>query len=832
LAVKAAELYAEIGANVTGFRAGTQEASRGMSALRSQVENDTRAVSSFFADMVKFEVVKQAFSGLVSLIRGVGSEALSAVSALEALTFSANTMIAVELKNADATQDMAQALAMAREPAAALVQWMQDLARFSPLTTESVASMVQLVQTAGFSTAEVKRLTTALVDFTSATGRGGETGKRIALSLSQMAAAGKVTGMELRELANAGMPALRVLASGFGVTEAAMKGMIEDGAVPAGKALEVLTSWMENNFAGTAKRMTETWAGMTSSLSDIKTQDLQALFGGIFGAVQPEIAKAVNLLGSAEFKTALKQAGDEIGAALSSGIRQFKEQLATLDDLGVFDGLKEAWAQLTAGSEGATAASVVRDIVTALGMAAVGTRTLGDLTGAVFSYMGEAAQRFAANAVQQFQYLLKAGIELLRIFDMIGQVFGTLAKLNPTNPAQLMAGLNELGGLRGKIDAINESWGDLTGVIAESTATADTYRAREANELQAQGLKLQSIMERKEREIAAIQEVDKAYEDAEKRRENRKLVLAAEDPDVDRLRASDRKVVQDIKEGLQTSEILNANTWGKNGAVAGDKAGEAFAKKAAGILESAIDAIRNPIQSAINDAKKLIPGYKEPGAPGTNQWAEDIYRIIDVAQNLGTPHEGQDTRKWYQKFYDGMGFDEARNLAKGTQDAFIAGDLMAPNVRQYLDDAKLRALLQQNAKGGGSIDEYARMIGTDSATLAAVLKSGGKASDAEIAALTKGGLPAAAKKSDAAVVTAAAKGGADVGLPAPKEAIKGLLDDFDKEIVAAAEATKGKGAAFWKTFEDGLLDAANNSGALWNAVKAMVTIALAKQIPA
>ena len=826
MAVKAAELYAEIGADVTGFRAGTQEASRGMASLRSQVESDTRAVSSFFADMVKFEIVKQAFDGLIGLIRGVGTEALSAVAALEALSFSANTMIAVELKNAGATEDMAKALEMAREPAAALVQWMQDLARFSPLTTEQVSAMVQLVQTAGFSTAEVKRLTTALVDFTSATGRGGEVGKRIALSLSQMAASGKVTGMELRELANAGMPALRVLAEGFGVSTAAMKKMIEDGAVPAGKALEVLTSWMENNFSGTAKRMTDTWAGMMSSLSDIKTQDLQALFGGIFAAVQPEVAKTVNLLGSQEFKASLKQTGDDIGAALSAGIQQFKDEAATLNELGVFDGLKEAWAQLTATSDGATAASVINDIVTALGLAAVGTRTFGDLFGAVASYVAGAAARLDAELKTEFYMMAQAANKLLEVLWNIGDVMGTLVKL--ANPTTMFAGVTELGGLRGKIDAAKAAWGELKELREEGNQSAAAYLTREKNELQAQGLVLQGIMERKEREVAAIQEVSQAYEDAEKRRLNRRQLQASEDPDAQRLRASDKKVVQEIKEGLQTSEILNANTWAKNGTTAGDKAGEAFAKKAASLLESAIDAIRNPIQSAINDAKKLIPGYKEPGSPGTNGWAEDIFRIIDVAQNLNTPHEGKDTRKWYSQYYGTMGFPEAVNLAKGTQDAFLRGDLMAPNVRPYLKDDLLRADLQRNAAAGGSLDEYARLIGSDPKTLAALLKQGGKATDAEIAALTGGG--AAKGAAGAAKSTTAKSATTAEDAKSAKEALAALNTDFDAAVVASGDAIKQRGEAFWKKFEEGLIGAATNSGALWRAVDGLVVLSLERHL--
>lgn len=808
-----------------------------MSALRSQVENDTRQVSSFFADMVKFEVVKQAFTGLVGLMRGAGADALTAVKDFESLNLSMRQLTATSLVQAGVTDDMREALRLAEEPAAELVTWIEKLAKLSPLDDADVARMVQMGLAFNFSVSEAKRLTQALVDFSSGTGRGAEVGNRLMLSLGQMAAKGKITGEELREMASAGLPALQILAKGFGLTTSQMQKMIEGGTVPAGKALTMITEYLERNFAGAAERTAQTWQGLLTSLNSVKNQDLRALFGGVFEAIRPEFANLVDFLGSAEFQGRLKAIGADLGESLKGGITLFKAEFAALNTAGMFDGLKADLKALGGGREIVDLQSGVRAVTLFIGDAIVEGKAFGESFAAYTATDTAAIIDFVQTSIAQLKLLWDAGERILTLFGAIGKIGSTVAMLTPqnmaSNPFGFQQALKDLGSLQNEIATIKTSWNDLGSVQGELEQSAAGYAARQVDRQAALMGQVAEITAQHDKEKAALAGVAVEYDKVLQGERDRRQLRTAVDP-ITLMPASYADDKKAVKEGLETSKALERNTWTNLGDTLGDKAGESFAKKAASILESAIDAIRSPIQSAINDAKKLIPGYKEPGAPGTNQWAEDIYRIIDVAQNLNTPHEGQDTRKWYQKFYDGMGFPEAVNLARGTQDKFLAGDLMAPNVRPYLDDVKLRALLQQQAKGGagGGIDEYAKVIGTDPATLAALLKSGGKATDAEIAALTKGGAPAVAKKADAAAVTAAAKGGADAGLPAPKEAIKGLLEDFDKEIVASADATKGKGAAFWKAFEDGLIAAATNSGALWGAVNSMVTTALAAKIPA
>jgi TP901 family phage tail tape measure protein len=114
-----------------------------------------------------------------------------------------------------------------------------------------------------------------------------------------------------------------------------------------------------------------------------------------------------------------------------------------------------------------------------------------------------------------------------------------------------------------------------------------------------------------------------------------------------------------------------------------------------------------------------------PNAPGANGGFENIFRLQDVAMNLGTSHEGKDTRKFYQQFFDGMGFDQAKEQASKVVKDFQLG-IMSPDVMKFVDTDKLvdaakmekvaeasqKALSEAIAKKAGvSDDEVARLLG-------------------------------------------------------------------------------------------------------------------------
>jgi tape measure domain-containing protein len=110
---------------------------------------------------------------------------------------------------------------------------------------------------------------------------------RIALALGQIEAKGKLSGQEILQLVNAGLPVIQILAEAFGKTTAEVTAMVSDGLVPANQAIEAITEYIENNFAGAAERQATTWAGLMGTFEDLKNMGLREFFGGLFDVIQP-----------------------------------------------------------------------------------------------------------------------------------------------------------------------------------------------------------------------------------------------------------------------------------------------------------------------------------------------------------------------------------------------------------------------------------------------------------------------------------------------------------------------------------------------------------------
>ena len=120
----------------------------------------------------------------------------------------------------------------------------------------------------GFAAEEVIPTLRNLGDAAGALGGGTAMIDRLTLALGQMKAKGKVSGEELMQLSETGIPALKFLADAAGVTTAEMSAMVSKGIVPADQAIRVLLQGMEKNFGGLMAKQAETATGKISTLKD------------------------------------------------------------------------------------------------------------------------------------------------------------------------------------------------------------------------------------------------------------------------------------------------------------------------------------------------------------------------------------------------------------------------------------------------------------------------------------------------------------------------------------------------------------------------------------
>lgn len=240
-------------------------------------------------------------------------EGLNAIASYERMAASFETLTAKELLAVGAAEDMNSALEMAGPLAEELLAWNQELAINSPFTAEGVANALRMAMAYGFTVEEAQRLTEAMIDFAAGSGASEAAMEAIARALGQISATGKVTGGDMLQLVNAGLPVVEILAEGFGVTTERLMEMRSAGLLPATEAIEYITTYLETNFAGAAERQANTWAGLQGTFADIKTMGLREFFGGMFDVLQPLAVALSNFL-QTEGLDQLAEWGDRLGA--------------------------------------------------------------------------------------------------------------------------------------------------------------------------------------------------------------------------------------------------------------------------------------------------------------------------------------------------------------------------------------------------------------------------------------------------------------------------------------------------------------------------------------
>lgn len=273
-------------------------------------------------------LIADGIRNIASSVAQLGGEALSIYSDYERLTMSLETFAAQELIAAGGADSMSEALALSGERAQEVLGWIENLAVQSPFESKDISAAFRLAQAYGFTSDQAMRLTQATVDFAAGAGISGAMMDRITLALGQIQARGKVSAQELNQLSEAGINARSILANAFGVSTASIMEMIEKGLVPADLAVEAITRSLETDFGGAAKRQANTFSGLISSLSDLKSIGLREFFRGTFEEAQPYLQRFVEFVTNPAVKENLRAWGDNIGSYIG-GALAFIEQRAT-----------------------------------------------------------------------------------------------------------------------------------------------------------------------------------------------------------------------------------------------------------------------------------------------------------------------------------------------------------------------------------------------------------------------------------------------------------------------------------------------------------------------
>ena len=203
------------------------------------------------------------------------------------------------------------------QSASSIVADITDMAARTPLETTQLAQQGQLLLSYGVAQDQIIDKMTQLGD---AAQGNADKFNRVSLAYGQMVSKGKVTGEELLQMTEAGVPMLNALADSMGVTTAEVSKLIEKGQVgipELNKALESMTTG-SGQFAGMMEKQSQTLTGMLSTLKDEFTMFGREAGEKAFGQVKESLSGLLQMIDEAKNNGTLNEVAESIGNALNT----------------------------------------------------------------------------------------------------------------------------------------------------------------------------------------------------------------------------------------------------------------------------------------------------------------------------------------------------------------------------------------------------------------------------------------------------------------------------------------------------------------------------------
>jgi tape measure domain-containing protein len=177
----------------------------------------------------------------------------------------------------------------------------------------------------GFSAKQVIPILNDVGNAVAAVGGNKEILDRVILALSQMQAKGRVATQEINQLAEAGIPAWRLLSESIGKSTAETIKLAEQGQISSEVFLQAFQKFSQTNFGGMMEKQSRTFSGAMSNIKDSLSQTAATAFEPLFNKIS-EISDRISQEmqnGKPTFEkslTAMLSGGTEIVAGIGEQI--------------------------------------------------------------------------------------------------------------------------------------------------------------------------------------------------------------------------------------------------------------------------------------------------------------------------------------------------------------------------------------------------------------------------------------------------------------------------------------------------------------------------------
>ena len=217
----------------------------------------------------KWESTKRA------LRKGLGSEAMalseSIATGFAAAAVAMGALGLASVKMAGEMQANKRAFATLLGDSQQAEKFLGDLARFAAETPFELPGLVtasKRLLAYGFAARDIIPIMAAIGDAAAMLGIGQEGIDRLTLAIGQMQAKGKVSGEEMRQLAEAGVPAWKFLAEAIGKDVPTAMKLAETGAIDSVTGINAILKGMQSRFKGGMEGLSQEIPGLFSTIKD------------------------------------------------------------------------------------------------------------------------------------------------------------------------------------------------------------------------------------------------------------------------------------------------------------------------------------------------------------------------------------------------------------------------------------------------------------------------------------------------------------------------------------------------------------------------------------
>ncbi len=305
----------ETGADIMGLQ---RDLAKGLS-LTNNFLDSWRRMWEFTGAIILSRVIQKILDG----IRSIGSEVFRALQNFQVLGVRLEGLVARELVLAsDGALTFTEALARSGDRAEELFNWIRKIAVETPFTVETLQNTLTMGMAMGLTSEKSQELTLAIGNYTAGMGLSNEVMDRIVYNLGQMLTAGKVTGMELRDLARGALvpisEVLKVMRENLGLTSMELGDFREkasEGAYGVQPFIDAFIEFAEVQFPGAMDRMAGTWQTLVSNVHDFIQVGLGvSIFGPLFDKISEKGAKIFENMLSPEMQAKMIALGDALSA--------------------------------------------------------------------------------------------------------------------------------------------------------------------------------------------------------------------------------------------------------------------------------------------------------------------------------------------------------------------------------------------------------------------------------------------------------------------------------------------------------------------------------------